>query len=243
MGQARSIGNKRWGHLVPAAWGLLAGFACGFPDVTFSESAPEGGATSSDARSLVDPGVGVGAGQGSSSNASGASDPASASGDGEALNVGGPLGPSDASGGAGASSGTGADGASRSSASGSSSGGSGSSSGSSGSSSGGSGSSSGSSGSSSGGSSGSSGSSSGGSGSSSGGVNCNCSPSQLYPANVSCGAITVTLLNTGLVCNQTSGFLGNDPGCGHSGTFVTCSADLGLLLCSPTTSTVVQQCH
>jgi hypothetical protein len=53
----------------------------------------------------------------------------------------------------------------------------------------------------------------------------------------------VTVLNAGVVCNQTSGFVGADPGCGNPGTFVTCVADLILLLCSGTTSTVVQQCH
>jgi hypothetical protein len=53
----------------------------------------------------------------------------------------------------------------------------------------------------------------------------------------------VTALNLGLLCNQTAGFVGSDPGCGKSGTFITCSADLTSLVCSSTSSTVVQQCH
>ena len=52
----------------------------------------------------------------------------------------------------------------------------------------------------------------------------------------------MTVLNLGLLCNQTSGFVG-DPGCGNSGAFITCSADSTSLVCSATTSTVVQQCH
>jgi hypothetical protein len=131
--------------------------------------------------------------------------------------------------------------------SGSSGGSSGSSGGSSGSSSGSSGSSGGSSGSS-GGSSGSSGGSSGSSGEGGqdatvdGSVNCSCNSSQMYPTNVDCAAIQVTLVNLGVACKGTKGFVGSGPGCGKSGTFVTCNADLVGLVCAETTSTAVQQC-
>jgi hypothetical protein len=200
-----------------AIWLSIALAACTFPDVAFETDAPVDvvmASTEVDG-ATTDPSSGARLDEGGSHEA-----------------------PNDANHGQGGS--TGSSGGS----SGSSGGSSGSSGGSSGSSGGSSGSSAGSSGSS-GGSSGSSSGSSGGGGQDAtvdGSVNCSCSSSQMYPTNVDCAAIQVTLVNLGVACKGTKGFVGSGPGCGKSGTFVTCNADLVGLVCTQTTSTVVQQC-
>jgi hypothetical protein len=93
-------------------------------------------------------------------------------------------------------------------------------------------------------------SSSGGSGGNDGGVSsgtCAC-PSGLsaYPSNVpTCG--TITLANLSLACTA-SGFTGNDPGCGNTGEFLTCTPLLGaaglVVGCSSSgPAPRVQTCH
>jgi hypothetical protein len=73
------------------------------------------------------------------------------------------------------------------------------------------------------------------------GVDCLCDAGQLYPSNVDCSALK--LVNLGVLCSDTAGFVGSDPGCGHAGAFVTCAAGLGLACMRGTTSVVTQQCH
>ncbi len=218
MHRARSIANGQWRGIVAAVGAAVVAIACGFPDVAFytPDGSGDGGATTTGRGSTGDP-PGSGPGQGSASSLGDAAAVGAANGDADAPDLGPTWVAIDGAGGEAGSPGGNAEGDS-------SSGGSGGATGDGGrarDSGGGSGSSSGA--------------------GSSGGVSCNCSANKFYPANVSCGAIAVT--NLGVLCNQTSGFVGNDPGCGNSGTFVTCSADLTLLVCSATTSTVVQQCH
>ncbi|HLK35472.1 MAG TPA: hypothetical protein VKU41_01885, partial [Polyangiaceae bacterium] len=68
----------------------------------------------------------------------------------------------------------------------------------------------------------------------------------LYPTQISsCGTINVA--GVGLACSP-SGFVGNDPRCGHTGAFLTCTPILsvaGLVIgCSASgPSQVTQQCH
>ncbi len=247
MSRARPIATRSR-RAVAMVGAIVTAAACGFPDVAYTSSAlADGGATTSGATTSGADGDGrAGPGPDPASAPDEGADVGAAGAGGDARAIDPPSlsidAAAEAGSGGGSSGVTGSSGGLRDSGgeSASSSGASGASSGSA--SSGGSASSSGSSSGSSGGSGGGSGSSGSGSGSG-GAMNCNCSSDHLYPANVSCGGVAVTALNLGLLCNQTSGFVGSDPGCGNPGTFITCSANLTSLVCSSKTSTVVQQCH